>query len=288
MSSFKRPPCTPSENNRVMDSLYKGRLKSILPLVSAKWLTDLGGTFLESSLSKSMIPRRIKQWGLDMSEYPQKEYKSFNDFFTRKILPQKRTGVDSSPADALISPCDSRLTVYQISEGLTFDIKGGHYSTISLLKNKPLAQEFAGGLCLVFRLSVDDYHRYCYFDDGIKGENFRINGRYYTVQPLALPSVDFFKENTREYTVMETLHFGKAVQAEIGATFVGRINNLHGRHTFKRGEEKGMFEFGGSTIVLLLKKGSAAIDGDILENSALGMETKVLMGEAVGQALSIR
>lgn len=285
MSSFKRPPCAPPEKNGIMDSLYKGRLKIILPLISSKWLTDLGGTFLESSLSKSMIPRRIKQWGLDMSEYPQKEYKNFNDFFTRKILPQKRAGALSAATDTLISPCDSRLTAYEISDELTFDIKGGRYSTVSLLKNRPLAEEFAGGLCLVFRLSVDDYHRYCYFDDGTKGENFRINGRYYTVQQLSLSSVDFFKENTREFTVMETLHFGKAVQVEIGATFVGRINNLHGRHTFKRGEEKGMFEFGGSTIVLLLKKDAAAIDGDILENSALGMETKVLMGEAVGQAL---
>lgn len=285
MQSFKRPPCTPPEKSGVMDSLYNGRLRSILPLVSAKWLTDLGGTFLESPLSKHMIPGRIKQWGIDMSEYPQREYKSFNDFFTRQILPQKRAGAASSPMDVLISPCDSRLTVYTISAGLTFDIKGGRYSTVSLLKNRPLAEEFSGGLCLVFRLSVDDYHRYCYFDDGTKGENFRINGRYYTVQQLALESVDFFKDNTREYTVMETRHFGKAVQAEIGATFVGRIKNLHGRHAFKRGEEKGLFEFGGSTIVVLLKQDVAAIDDDILENSVLGLETKVIMGEAIGHTL---
>ena len=52
---------------------------------------------------------------------------------------------------------------------------------------------------------------------------------------------------------------------------------------FERGEEKGMFEFGGSTVVLLLKKDAAVIDSDIMENSAAGAETRVRIGEVIGR-----
>ena len=82
---------------------------------------------------------------------------------------------------------------------------------------------------------------------------------------------------------METENFGKVVQVEVGAMCVGKIKNWHGEHSFKRGEEKGMFEFGGSTVVLVLEKGRAVIDSDILQNSRLGFETRVKIGERVGE-----
>ena len=63
---------------------------------------------------------------------------------------------------------------------------------------------------------------------------------------------------------------------------VGKIKNFHGKHEFKRGEEKGMFEFGGSTIILLLKKDSVLIDSDIVKNTENGIETAVKMGEKIG------
>ena len=83
---------------------------------------------------------------------------------------------------------------------------------------------------------------------------------------------------------MKTKNFDNVVQIEIGALFVGRIKNLHGRHEFKRGEEKGMFEFGGSTIVLLVKNNIIDIDSDILTNTAEGVETLVHYGEHIASA----
>ena len=64
---------------------------------------------------------------------------------------------------------------------------------------------------------------------------------------------------------------------------VGRILNLHGEGAFRRGEEKGRFEFGGSTIVLLFEKDSIIPDEDILKNSAEGIETVVKYGEKIGK-----
>ena len=69
-----------------------------------------------------------------------------------------------------ISPCDGRLSVYKIEENSRFQIKHTSYSTESLLKNEGLAKRYAGGYAWVFRLCVEDYHRYIYVDDGVKSE----------------------------------------------------------------------------------------------------------------------
>jgi len=129
---------------------------------------------------------------------------------------------------------------------------------------------------------VDDYHRYCYFDNGTKGENVFIKGVLHTVHPIVVGEYNIYKRNCREYTVMETENFGRVIQVEVGAMMVGRIKNLHGAHSFSRGEEKGMFEFGGSTIVMLFKKDTIALDDDIIRNSANNVETIVKYGEKIG------
>ena len=56
------------------------------------------------------------------------------------------------------------------------------------------------------------------------------------------------------------------------------------RASVKRGEEKGNFAFGGSTIVLITEKNAVKPDEDILKNSQAGMETRVLMGEKIGES----
>lgn len=282
MAASNRKACPPPAEGGFLKALYGGGLSWLLPLLSAKWVSDAAGAFMDTRLSTPFIKGFIQSNGIDMTEYPAQKYKSFNHFFTREILKEKRPGRYHSASDMLISPADSRLTVYPIGDDLTFRIKYGTYSVASLVGDTDLAREYEGGYCMVFRLSVDDFHRYCFFDSGSMGETRRIEGKYYTVQPIALRSHDYFKENVREVTVVNTDHFGKAVYIEIGATFVGRIANRKGISRFERGEEKGMFEFGGSTVVLLLKKDAARIDSDILENSAKGAETRVRIGETIG------
>ena len=274
--------CPPAEEGKALSGLYRGALRPLLPLLSSKAVSAAGGAALSTRASAALVPGFIRRTGIDMSDFESREWRSFNDFFTRGLRPGARP-VDTDPL-ALVSPCDSRLLALDITPGLTFQIKGGDYSVSSLLRNRRLAEDFAGGRCLIFRLCVDDYHRYCYFDDGSKGGNIPLPGRYYTVRPVALEHHDFFKENSREYTVMATRHFGKAVQVEVGATFVGRIENHHGVCSFRRGEEKGMFLFGGSTIVLLLGKNAADIDPRIIENTSRGLETRVLLGQRIGHA----
>jgi len=247
------------------------------------WLSKLAGRYMDSRLSVGRIKGFIRSNGIDMSDYPDRSYRSFNDFFTRQVREGARP-IDKRP-EALIAPCDARLSVYNIESDSTFRIKGGTYTVASLLRSEELASRYSGGLCLIFRLAVDNYHRYCYFDSGTKEDNVFLPGCLHTVHPIALGLCDIYKENSREYCLMHTDHFGDAVQMEVGALLVGRICNNHREASFKRGEEKGRFEFGGSTIVLLLPAGAARPDEEFFVNTAAGLETAVKMGEAIGCAV---
>ena len=267
--------------NKLLESLYGSVCgRAALKLLTAPAVSRAAGRFMDSRLSKPFINPFIKKSGIDMSDYNMYDFRSYNDFFTRTIRPGKR------PADTdrshLISPCDSKLTAYRISDSSIFCIKNSMYRVSDLLKSRQLAEHYSGGYCLIFRLEVDDYHRYIYIDDGIKSRNIRIGGELHTVNPIALSHYNIYKRNAREFTIMRTENFGYVIQVEVGAMFVGRIVNHHGKSRITRGTEKGYFEFGGSTIVLLIERDRAVIDDDILENSANGCETVVKCGEKIG------
>ncbi len=260
--------------------LYGNRLGVLaLRIASSRWIANLMGCYLNSRLSKRGIVKFIKNNGINMSEYEQVKYRSFNDFFTRRIRSECRPfdGEDSS----LISPCDAKLTAFHIKEDRLFHIKNIDYTLSELLKNEELAREYYGGICLIFRLTVTDYHRYIFFDSGTAEKPVFIKGRLHTVQPEACERRKVFAENCREYTLLHTNNFGDAIQMEVGAMFVGRITN-NGKTKFERGEEKGYFEFGGSTVILLLKKDVAEIDGEITSNTRELLETVVKCGERIG------
>ncbi|MBQ9903072.1 MAG: phosphatidylserine decarboxylase [Clostridia bacterium] len=255
-----------------------GRL--LLQLLVRKPVSDFVGWFMERRISALWIKGFLKRSNIDMSAYESRKFRSFNDFFTRKILPERRP-VDREPGH-FISPCDCKLTVFKIQPDSVFTVKGGRYTVGQLLRNDELAGTFAGGTLLIFRLTVDDYHRYCYPDSGVKEDNIHIQGIYHTVNPIAYKRYAVLKENTREYTLLHSDNFDDVILMEVGATLVGRISNLHGACRVEKGQEKGHFDFGGSTIVVILKAGVLKVDDDILRNNAEGCETVVKYGERIG------
>lgn len=270
--------------NTVLKKLYGtvwGRL--LLKILTAPAVSEIVGAFMDSPLSKPFVSPFIRSHNIDTSQYIMTGIRSYNDFFTRKIKPHSRQ-IDMEKSH-LISPCDSKLTVYRVNNDSLFRIKNSLYSVADLLNSKKLAERYSGGLCLIFRLEVDDYHRYCYIDSGTKTENRFIAGELHTVNPIALKHYNIYKRNCREYTILRTENFGDVIQAEVGAMMVGRIVNHHGKASFRRGEEKGMFMFGGSTVVLLIERGRAVIDADIVRNSASGIETVVKYGEKIGEKI---
>ncbi|MBO5973508.1 MAG: phosphatidylserine decarboxylase [Clostridia bacterium] len=255
--------------------------RAVLGILTRPFVSRAAGALMDSGISRIFIGGFVRKNSIDTRAFEERRYRSFNDYFTRRIKPGRRS-VDMD-ASHLIAPCDSKLTVYPIEENSTFEIKDTVYTLDSLLRNRELAEEYRGGSLLIFRLTVDDYHRYCYIDSGVKSDNVHINGVYHTVNPIACERYPIYKENTREYCTIESEVFGKLLMMEVGATMVGRIVNHHAAGSIVRGEEKGMFEFGGSTIVAAVQKDYAVIDCDITANTKNGFETVVKFGEKIGE-----
>ncbi len=260
---------------------FAGRL--ILKILCKPSVSDLAGRFLDTRMSCRLIPSFVRKNHIDLTEF-ESDFSCFNDCFSRKIKPGFRP-FDRDP-QALVSPCDGLLSVYPVSDLTVLPVKQSRYSIPDLLNDRDLACDFADGLCLVFRLCVNHYHRYCYFDDGIKGDNVKIGGILHTVRPIALSEYPVFVQNSREYTVIDTQHFGKAVQMEVGALLVGKIENYHGAGACRRGEEKGRFLYGGSTVIVLLQKGSVVMDPAFSQVLGTGGELAVCMGARIGFAPS--
>ncbi|MCR5302318.1 MAG: phosphatidylserine decarboxylase [Lachnospiraceae bacterium] len=266
----------------MLNFLYKTVIGRVfLKVLTHPVISRMCGAFCDCRISKILIGPFVRANGIDLSQYYSSHFRSFNECFARKIKPYLRP-FDTDPT-AFLSPCDGRLSVYEITSGTVIPVKQSRYSIARLLHSRKTAARFEGGYCLVFRLCVDNYHRYCYFDSGIKGENHFIEGKLHTVQPVALEDIPVFTENCREYTVMKTDNFGPVIQMEVGAMLVGKISNHHGRYAFSRGEEKGCFLYGGSTIILLIQKDRAVLDDKILRASAAGKETPVIAGELIGR-----
>ena len=266
----------PSGSQKFLYRNFFGRI--ILKILTRPFFTKFMGWFLSTRLSKKRIPKFIKSANINPDDYILDNINSYNDFFTRKIKDGKR--IINMDQNILISPCDSRLTVYKINEDSIFNIKDSYYKVSDLLNDESLAKEYLNGYAFVFRLDVSDYHRYSYIDSGKKEKNIHIKGIFHTVNQIALERYNFYKTNSREYTILHTNNFGDVIMCEVGAMMVGKIKNHHEEYEFKKGEEKGYFEFGGSTIVLLIKD-IIDIDLDILNNSKSGNETRVYLGERI-------
>ncbi|MGN1182783.1 MAG: phosphatidylserine decarboxylase, partial [Faecalibacillus sp.] len=247
-------------------------------------ISDIGGLYMSSPFSKMSIKSFIKNNHIDMSQYEDKKYNSYNDFFTRRIKDGKRPY--EKDITKLMSPADSKLSYYQITDQTILKIKDTKYKLKDLLENEQLAKEYEKGICLIFRLAVDDYHRYSYIDNGQIVKRKYIKGLLHTVNPIAYDYYPIYKTNCREYTVIETENFGKVIQMEVGAMMVGKIVN-YDHQVAHKGREKGYFEFGGSTIVLFFKEGTVEIDQDIVDNSKQDIETRVLLGETIGHKLGV-
>ena len=236
---------------------------------------------MDRRISSWFVKGFIKSNNIDMSDYEDRKFCSFNDFFTRGLKDGARPVTDGE--DDFISPADARLSVYDITPERYFTVKGVDYTIADLLENKELAERFDGGKCLIFRLAVDNYHRYGWCADGQAEAPVRIKGKYHTVQPIAMRRFPIFRENVREYTVVKTEKFGTVVQIEVGALMVGRIvNNAPNGCTAKKGLEKGKFEFGGSTVVVLLEKDKVMLDEEFITNTQNDLETNVKYGEKIG------
>ncbi len=265
--------------------------------------TALGRLGLELLLKRKIYPfilgklhdfpfsaRKIKgfaeEHGLDLSECLQEpqDFPNFNAFFARKLKPEARKF--AADPRLLVSPGDGKMRAWaNIDIERVIQVKGFSYTLEELLGDRGLARKYQGGVCLALRLGLADYHRFHFIDSGRCTASKGLKGCYYSVNPLALQAIPaLFCRNKRAVSILRSANFRDIAYVEIGAAFVGSIVQIYRPDAIvARGEEKGYFKLGGSTILLFLEKGTAAVDEDILLQTEKGYEVKVLAGEAVGR-----
>ena len=260
-------------------------------LASRPFFSKLYGWYQNHSMSKRKIAPFIHQFSISMDEFLPTEgqtlqdpYGSFNEFFTRRFRPAARPFCQGEQFPA---PCEGRYLGYEkISSDLTFPVKGDYLSYEKLLTNHKWAKTFAGGPLFIARLCPVDYHRFHFPDDGCYLDFYRIPGHLHSVNPMALQSKgDIFITNERHVSILELKHFGKIAFIEVGATCVGKVKQLHlPDQEFKRGDEKGMFLFGGSTVIGIGQPGRFAFDKNILRHTHKRLETYLKLGHCLGMS----
>lgn len=245
----------------------------------------LMGWFYDSRLSRSGIATLLKNPGLkpEEAEKDWREYRTFNDFFTRKLKDGARPAAPGE--DVLCSPADGRALFYpDIDPEAALPVKGAMRTLSSLCGETLPGRKFSAA---VIRLAPVDYHRYHYpCDCRDDGPTKKIAGKYHSVNPAAFRRApDLFIENTRCITPLFSPRFGRFYYLEIGAFGVGSIVDTAPPGEHGKMDEKGWFKFGGSTVILLMESKKVRFDDDLLENSAKPIETLVRCGERIGTAV---
>src|SRR3970040_2209185 len=236
-------------------------------LAKRKLVSTIYGNMMDHSYSAKKIHPFIEDFDIDMSIAQEQEFKNFNDFFTRKLKDDARP-INTSTT-IVVSPADGKILAYADISNSDFIIKGFRFDVSSFLDNPDLTQKYHDGALIIIRLAPVDYHRF----------HFPVNGN---VSPNKKAEIFFL--NKREYTILSNPLFGDVIMAEVGATMVGSIEQTFKGSSVNKGEEKGYFKFGGSTVVLLFEKSKIHSDEDLLINTSKGYETTVKMGERIGEA----
>ena len=277
----KTKEVTETKEKGIVKYMYENKSgRILLKILSTRFMANIVRGFMKTFFSIPYKNKIIKKYNINMDLYEEKKYLCYNTFFIRKL---KELKFDSDK-NSFISPAESKLLVLPLDKDTKLDIKGSSYTLEEILEDE-VYKDYENGYALIFRLEETNYHRYIYIDDGRRDAYKRIKGKLHTVQPIAYKHYKIFHENTREWTVLHTKNFGDVIHMEVGAMNIGRISN--NRNTlFKKGDEKGNFEFGGSTIILFVKHGIIEIDEDILENSKNFMETTVDIGEKVAKKIN--
>lgn len=278
--------------DKFIEWLYKAETgKALSTLICKAPLSQAYGALQDSPLSQRKIAPFIKNFHINMDDFLPEEgrseaspYANFNQFFIRRFRPGKRPFVREPSEMAAFA--EARYYGYDsIHDNESVPVKGVHLSPQALLESKKWENVFKDGPLLLARLCPVDYHRFHFPDDGEIVDDYRIKGLFHSVNPLALKAKEnILITNERHVTVIDTVNFGKLAYIEVGAICVGKIiqsRPLIAGRNFHRGEEKGYFLFGGSTVIVIGEKGKWRPSQDILANTKNAMETYVHLGTTV-------
>ena len=274
--------------------LYKGaktRMEGARARRLLKSLSVKQGVKYDHPSSAADIPGFIAFHRLDVNEIldPLNSFRTFNEFFYRKLKPDARPIEAPGDDSRLVSCADCRMMAFEtVNEATKIWIKGRDFSVARLLgpEYKDVIDRYDGGALGIFRLAPQDYHRFHSPVAGTIGKMTLIDGEYYTVNPQAIrTTLDVYGENIRKVVPIQSEQFGLVMTVWVGAMMVGSILTSveEGQHV-ERGDELGYFAFGGSTIICLFEKGAVSWDEDLVQNGRASIETLVRMGMGLGHS----
>lgn len=229
--------------------------------------------------TKVRVRKYIEKYHIVPGDYVDSNWRSFYDFFNRQLKP----GVVllSGSVDEVISVAEAKLLAVPVTGDLVVTIKHRTYDLASIVGSADLLLGYEGGTALIYRLSMHNYHRYIFPTQGAISFSKKHKGVLHTVSSIS-NSYPVYSINQREVTVLNTAHFGEMIMIEIGAMMAGKIINYEVSE-FEAGQEKGRFEIGGSTILVLYKKATIELNDTINKYSKNGIEVTVGAGEVIGK-----
>jgi phosphatidylserine decarboxylase len=240
------------------------------------------GWFYDSRISRSKIKPFIDNFDININEFEDCDYNSFNEFFIRAFKPGIRKFNETSEVIPAFSE-GRYLGFDNIDFEQTFPVKGKFITAKALMGNKRKALYFKDGPLIIARLAPQDYHRFHFIDSGTIIDSYKIHGTLDSVNPIALSSKgNILCSNKRVITIQKTDNFGLVAYVEVGALRVGKIIQHHKiGSVVTRGEEKGYFTYGGSTVILLGKKGAWQPDKEIKQYTENHMECFIKLGTPI-------
>jgi len=230
---------------------------------------------LPSRVLAPLIRAYCRAFRVDLSDavVPAGGFRTFNDFFTRRLRPGARPVV--LDPQVVVSPCDGLLTAAgTVSQGLALQAKGRFYPIASLLGDPEAARAFEGGTYATLYLSPRDYHRVHSPCDAQVIRVRQLPGRLYTVAPRATHLMDDLLPRNERVVLDLRTEWGPVIVCLVGAAGVGRITtpfcdlvsnsgdgfapravSLDPPVPVRKGDDLGAFNVG-STVVLFLPPGT--------------------------------
>ena len=195
-------------------------------------------------------------------------FKSWNDFFARKLLPGVRQVDGASDTLVITSPCESVPYLLEKDPKFrdTFWIKEQPYSLQHMLNDEPIAESYVGGSVYQAFLSTMNYHRWHVPVDGKVIKAYVVNGAYYA-EALSCgfdPTGDTYSQSYLTNVATRAIIMFEADDANVGiVTFIAIgmaeiasvVVDLFEGQRVRKGDPMGTFQFGGSSFVLLFQRG---------------------------------
>ena len=270
--------------------IYEKPLGKLLLWAAVKraWFSRWYGWRMSRPSSKARIRPFIHKYKLDENEFAAdtESFKSFNDFFSRKLKPKARPIPKTN--EVAVFPADGRhLGIQTLGANEGFYVKGQQFDLPKLFQSEELAERFDKGSLIISRLCPVDYHRFHAPVSGKVSEERLINGSLYSVNPIALrKNISIFWENKRYLCMIDSESHGKVAQFIVGATCVGSATFTYTRNqNVRKGDEMGYFSFGGSSVLTLFEKDRLRVSEDLLYYTKSNIETYAKMGDDMGRSI---